>query len=432
MKDPLKAVCFRPKKSRLLSGFFLARFEAKPNLNKSMHYILFDDSQRDRLLPLTHTRPVAELFIGLWTQRQRWERYFEKPSSTLTLPHLQSKYPLIQGEDNRWVNASLIATPEVWAEINRLNPGEKLLKGHQLLAARSQGQTITRLEDFEAFTEKQSQSKILLLHRLWDLFQSNDEILRMDFDMQVRGRTAPPIPKGVTVIGDHYFFEEGARIAPGTILNTETGPIYLDKDAEIMEGCLIRGPLALGPGAVVKMGAKIYGATSIGPGSKVGGELNNVLFFAQSNKSHDGFLGNSVIGQWCNLGADTNCSNLKNNYDEIKIWDESLGEMVSTGTRFMGLIMGDHSKCGINTMFNTGTVVGVSCNLFGGGFPDKFIPSFSWGGADKLVTYRFEKALQTAERMMARRHQSLHGEEIELYRRLYEATESQRKQFTKK
>lgn len=396
-----------------------------------MNLILFDDLQRDQLLPLTHTRPVADILIGIRTLRERWADLFSTVPSTFTQAHLRAKYPLVQGEDNLWVNGALVADPELGKEIQQLRPGEKLLQGGLFLAARSH-QPVHALEDFQSFEEKQTRTPIRIIQNLWDIFQGNDAVLRMDFERTTQNRVSAPIPEGVVCIGDQCFLEDGARVGPGTVLNSQTGPIYLDRDAEIMEGCLVRGPLSLGQGAVVKMGAKIYGATSIGSGSKVGGELNNVVFFSHSNKSHDGFLGNSVIGEWCNLGADTNCSNLKNNYDIIKIWNEAREEMVSTGTRFMGLIMGDHSKCGINTMFNTGTVVGVSCNLFGGGFPDKFIPSFSWGGAEKLVTYQFDKAIQTAERMMARRNKSLNGDEIDMYRRLFEATEAQRKQFTKK
>lgn len=396
-----------------------------------MNFIVFDDDQRDHLLPLTHTRPVADMLIGIQTLRERWARYFKASPSTYTQPHLRMKYPLIQGEDNLWVNGGLVASPEIWKEMQRLQPGEKLLQGSQLLAARS-SQPLAQREALESFEERQTKVPVLIIKHLWDLFEMNDEVLRQDYADLTRNRSSQPLPEGVTCIGNDCFLEEGARVGAGTILNTESGPIYLGRDTEVMEGCLIRGPFALSQGAVLKMGAKIYGATSIGQGSKVGGELNNVLFFPNSNRSHDGFLGNSVIGEWCNLGADTNCSNLKNNYDIIKIWNEAQGEMVSTGTRFMGLVMGDHSKCGINTMFNTGTVVGVSCNLFGGGFPDKFIPSFSWGGAEKLVTYQFDKAIQTAERMMARRNQSLNGEEIEMYRNIFESTEMQRKRFTKK
>jgi UDP-N-acetylglucosamine diphosphorylase/glucosamine-1-phosphate N-acetyltransferase len=188
----------------------------------------------------------------------------------------------------------------------------------------------------------------------------------------------------------------------------------------VLEGVMIRGPLAVCGQAVIKMGAKIYGATTIGPGCKVGGEINNVVFFANSNKAHDGYLGNAVIGEWCNLGADTNCSNLKNNYSEIKIWDEAANKSVTTGLTFCGLLMGDHSKCAINSMFNTGTVVGVSCNIYGGGFPEKFIRSFSWGGVETTKPYDFNRAMETADRMMARRNKKLSGDEIEMYRHIFD------------
>jgi UDP-N-acetylglucosamine diphosphorylase/glucosamine-1-phosphate N-acetyltransferase len=228
---------------------------------------------------------------------------------------------------------------------------------------------------------------------------------------------------------ESLFIEPGAVINAGVIINAATGPVYIGPDSEILEGCMLRGPIALHEHAVIKMGAKIYAGTTIGPGCKVGGEISNVVFFANSNKGHDGYLGNAVIGEWCNLGADTNCSNLKNNYDEVKIWDEYNNRSVRTGLQFCGLIMGDHSKCGINTMFNTGTVVGVSCNIWGGGFPEKFIPSFAWGGSEGMTTYQFARAMDTALRMMARRGKTLSEAETEMYRSIFAATEAQRSLF---
>jgi UDP-N-acetylglucosamine diphosphorylase/glucosamine-1-phosphate N-acetyltransferase len=243
--------------------------------------------------------------------------------------------------------------------------------------------------------------------------------LRDDFALITDGRASKPHPGHITVSGGgHLFIEEGAKLYPGCIVNAQTGPVYIGRDAEVMEGAILRGPIAVCEHAVIKMGAKIYGATTIGPGCKVGGEINNAVFFANSNKAHDGFVGNAVIGEWCNLGADTNCSNLKNNYDEVKVWSEAEDKNVSTGLTFCGLLMADHSKCGINTMFNTGTVVGVSCNIFGGGFPDKYITSFSWGG-DGLTTYAFDKAMETANRMMGRRNKQLSKAEIEMYRHIF-------------
>jgi UDP-N-acetylglucosamine diphosphorylase/glucosamine-1-phosphate N-acetyltransferase len=253
----------------------------------------------------------------------------------------------------------------------------------------------------------------VVLEQRWDIYQKNAAVLINDFQLLTAGRTSAPVSPGNTVIGDTslIFLEEGA-IVEASVINTTSGPVYIGKDAEIMEGCLVRGPLALCEGSSLKMGAKVYGPTTLGPHCRVGGEVNNVVFQAFSNKGHDGFLGNAVIGEWCNIGADSNCSNLKNNYGLVSTYDYETGKEEETDVQFMGLFMGDHSKCGINTMFNTATVVGVSSNIFGGGFPSKYIPSFSWGGAEGFVSYRFDKALEAANNMMVRRGRKLTDGEI--------------------
>lgn len=264
------------------------------------------------------------------------------------------------------------------------------------------------------------------LERVWDIFGRNEQAIKEDFQIVTHDLQSQLLPDYVTALNpSNIFVEPGAKVYP-CIINAEAGPVYIGKDAEIMEGCIIRGPFVLGEHAVLKMGAKVYGGTTLGPGCKVGGEISNVVFFANSNKGHDGFLGNAVIGEWCNLGADTNCSNLKNNYDEVKIWDEYENKSVKTGLQFCGLIMGDHSKCGINTMFNTGTVAGVSCNIYGSGFPEKFIPSFSWGGSEGMVTYALDKAIATANRMMMRRHKELSTGEINVLKHIFNSTQKQR------
>jgi UDP-N-acetylglucosamine diphosphorylase/glucosamine-1-phosphate N-acetyltransferase len=397
-----------------------------------MHFILFDDHTRYRLLPFTHTRPVADIRCGILTMRERWELCLLQKTDTLTESYLAPMYPAGDGENNFYVNGAVFANDVLAAAVLELTPGNKLVKGDQLIAARTQEQP-KNLHDFlamlPAMPEVQFQGEVMRLQHVWGIFAHNDAAIRLDFGLVTRGRESAPIPEGVTVSGNQIFIEEGANIYPGCIINTQTGPVYIGKAAEVLEGTLMRGPIAIGDHGVIKMGAKLYGATTIGPGSKVGGENNNVVFFANSNKSHDGYLGNAVIGEWCNLGADTNCSNLKNNYDEIKIWDEYSLKSIHTGLTFCGLLMGDHSKCGINTMFNTGTVVGVSCNIFGGGFPEKFIPSFSWGGADGITTYRFERAMETANRMMARRGRQMSPEEISMYRYLFDNSQGQRNLF---
>lgn len=397
-----------------------------------MNYILFDDESRYRLLPFTHTRPVADIRCGIFTMRERWEYLLDKTTSTLTENYLQAVFPLHQEPDNIFINGAVFGNRELAAAIQDLQTGEKLVSGNTTIAAR-----LSAKAGFETFngtisglTEKQFSAGVLLLKNVWDIFSLNDQAIRYDFTLLTAGKKSAAIPEHVIATGtEQLFIEEGAVINAGTIVNAQTGPVYIGKHAEILEGVMIRGPLALNDHAVIKMGAKIYGATTIGPGCKVGGEINNVVFFANSNKGHDGYLGNAVIGEWCNLGADTNCSNLKNNYDAVKIWDEHANKSIQTGLTFCGLIMGDHSKCGINTMFNTGTVTGVSCNIYGSGFPEKFIPSFCWGGSDGMVTYSFDRAMDTAARMMARRNRELGDAEKEMYRYLFTKTEKQRELF---
>jgi UDP-N-acetylglucosamine diphosphorylase/glucosamine-1-phosphate N-acetyltransferase len=389
-----------------------------------MEFILFDSTTRHRLLPFTHTRPVADIRCGILTMRERWEKLLGHPTGTRTEDYLQKVFPLNAGTDNIYINGAVFATAALVQAILALSPGQALIHTGTVIAARTSEADLT-ITDFHTYTNTLTpisfSGECHVLKNNWDIFSLNDRALRDDFTLLTKGRKSAPIPPGVTVSGSNdLFVEEGANIYPGCIINAATGPVYIAKDTEVLEGTLVRGPLAVCEQAVIKMGAKVYGATTIGPGCKVGGEINNAVFFANSNKAHDGYLGNAVIGEWCNLGADTNCSNLKNNYDEIKIWDEAARKSIKTGLTFCGLLMGDHSKCGINTMFNTGTVAGVSCNIYGGGFPEKFIPSFSWGGTDGVTTYDFNRAMETANRMMGRRHKQLSTDEIELYRYIYD------------
>lgn len=391
-----------------------------------MNYILFDQ-YRDQLLPFTHTRPVSDIRCGILTMRERWELCLGKQTGTLTEGYLQPLFPVNSSEESVYVNGAVAGTSQILAGIDELNRGDKLVKGNVVIAARPgiTARSIAELEEsILSLQPLHFDGDTFVLQHVWDIFAHNDRAIKTDFKLVTADRRSAPIPGHVTVTGrEQIFIEKGAVINAGCVINAATGPVYIGKDAEIWEGCMIRGPLALCEHGVIKMGAKIYGPTTIGPGCKVGGEVSNVVFFANSNKGHDGFLGNSVVGEWCNLGADTNSSNLKNNYDEVKIWDESTGGLVKTGLTFCGLLMGDHSKCGINTMFNTGTVVGVSCNIFGGGFPEKYIPSFSWGGSDGLVTYEFDRAMETASRMMGRRGKQLSAQEKEMYHYLFrEAT----------
>jgi len=398
-----------------------------------MQVILFDDNRRYRLLPFTHTRPVADIRCGILTMRERWERYLNMTDSgSLTEDYLQPVFPTKGGSDHLYINGGVFGNYELATAIARLQTGQKLVKDHITIAVRTNEQY--SFKNFEAETVGLSslrfEGDVHSINSKWDIFSENDWAIRADFELLTKNRRSAAVPEGVLVSNpSQLFIEEGAQLYAGSVINAATGPVYIGKDADVLEGSLIRGPFAMCDHTVLKMGAKIYGATTLGPGCKAGGEINNVVFFANSNKSHDGYLGNAVIGEWCNLGADTNCSNLKNNYDEVKIWDEHENKSVKTGLTFCGLLMGDHSKCGINTMFNTGTVAGVSCNIYGGGFPEKFIPSFCWGGSDGMTTYDFNRAMETAGRMMARRGKKLSAEELAMYKHIFEQTKAQRDLF---
>lgn len=386
-----------------------------------MNIILFDDERRAHLLPLTFTRPVSDIRVGILTIKEKWERFTSLPVSFLSQDYLQEKFPLVKTNDNFLIAGSLLPTQELWESILSLESGEALVWQGELLAARNTSndlQTIAAAYKIQVFELNSPR-----ISNLWDVFSLNGEAITSDYKLLTKGRVSQPIDKTNTIIGTDIFVEEGAKISC-SVLNASQGPIYISKNAEIWEGSLIRGPFALCEGASVKMGAKIYGATTIGPESRVGGELSNVVIQGYSNKGHDGFLGNAVIGEWCNIGADSNNSNLKNNYAEVKVWSYPLQRFVPTGLQFCGLIMGDHSKCGINTMFNTGTVVGVSANIFGAGFPRNFIPSFTWGGAQGTTEYQMEKAAETAKLVMKRRNKKFDGLEQDIFNKVFELTKS--------
>ena len=384
--------------------------------------IAFDSPVRQNLLPFTHTRPVADIRCGILTMRERWALYMGSVSGTLTETYLSILFPHSATGNTLYVNGAVFADAAMANAIKLLPLGSALRAGNTVLAAHVPAWigSVAEFNDFiDTLPVSEYTGSVMALAQMWDVFSLNDTAIRADFDAVTAGRTSAPIPDGVIVTGkEQLFIEPGANIYAGCIINATTGPVYVGKDAEVL-GTMMRGPIAIGDHAAIKMGAKLYGATTIGPGCKVGGEINNVVFFANSNKGHDGYLGNAVIGEWCNLGADTNCSNLKNNYDTVKVRLEASGKDVSTGLTFCGLLMGDHSKCGINTMFNTGTVVGVSCNIYGGGFPDKYIPSFSWGGSDGFTTYQFSKAMETTERVYARRNKKLAPAEIAMLQHIY-------------
>lgn len=391
-----------------------------------MNYILFDGPARNALLPFTFTRPVADILIGIMTIRQKWEMHLGSTTTTLTEEYLSEKYPMVELEENVMINASFIPNPVLVEMIYSLEANQAIFKGDEVIAFYTQENQ--EEVDFDSYEVFEYEGECLTVMNTWDIFSKNDASIREDFEFLTEDRKSQPIPKTVNVIApENIFIEEGAKLEFVT-LNASTGPIYIGKNAEIMEGAVIRGPFALCEGAVVKMAAKIYGATTVGPNSKVGGEINNSVLFSNANKGHDGFLGNSVLGEWCNIGADSNNSNLKNNYEEVRLWSYETEGFAKTGLQFCGLMMGDHSKCGINTMFNTGTVIGVSANIFGSGFPRNFVPSFSWGGAAGFSTYITKKAFETARLVMSRRNVEFDEKEAAILEHVFEATKKWRKE----
>lgn len=366
-----------------------------------MNYILFDGDIREALLPFTYTRPVADIRVGILTIREKWEKYLGYTTTTVTEEYLEEKYPMVEAPQNIMIDGSYLPTQELVDVIQSLKPNQAISYQDDIIAFFvEEGQEI----DFDTYEVVDYHSELVRIANKWDIFQKNDKALRDDFALITEDRISEEIPSTVQVLApENIFIEEGAVLNFVT-LNASTGPIYIGKNTEIMEGSVIRGPFALCEGAQVKLATKVYGATTIGPECRVGGEVSNIVMFGYSNKGHDGFLGNSVIGEWCNLGADTNNSNLKNNYAPVKLWNYETEDYENTGLQFCGLMMGDHSKSGINTMFNTGTVVGVSCSIFGGTFPKTFLPSFTWGGVEQDDIYDVDKALETMRIVMARRH----------------------------
>ena len=390
-----------------------------------MNYILFDGSVRNSLLPFTYTRPVADIRIGILTIREKWEKYLGNTTTTLTEEYLEEKYPMVELEENIMLNASFLPNHNLVKLIKKLKEKEAIFYGNEVVAFHTKN---TQEEvNFDEYSSLTFEEEIIQIKNTWNIFSYNDQAIKNDFALLTAGRKSAPIPTTVNCINKkEIFFEEGVEISFAT-LNASTGPIYIGINAIIMEGSLVRGPFALCQDSILKMGAKIYGATTIGPLSKVGGEVNNSVIFGYSSKAHEGYLGNSVIGEWCNLGADTNNSNLKNNYAEVKLWDYDTGRFAKTGLQFCGLMMGDHSKSGINTMFNTGTVVGVSANIYGGNFPRNFIPSFSWGGSAGFTTFLMDKVDEVAQVVMKRKHIEYNEVERKILHHVFEITAKYRK-----
>ena len=382
-----------------------------------MNVILFD-SNRSNFYPLSYTRPISEFRIGILTIKEKWTHYY-KNISTKTEDFLVSKYPIRKQKENLWIDASVLPSKELKTELDSLRNGEVLESNGKIIAFKNLNYSFKNLNKINTSILVNS------IENIWDIFSDNGREIEADFKLLTKARKSQKISDTNTVIGKHIFIEKGAKVSC-SILNAKNGPIYIGKNAEIMEGAIIRGPFVMGENAVLKMGSKIYGPTTLGPHCKVGGEVNNSVFFGYSSKAHDGFLGNSVIGEWCNLGADTNNSNLKNNYAEVKLWNYEMERFKKTGLQFCGLIMGDHSKCGINTMFNTGTVIGVSANIFGSGFPRNFVPSFSWGGASGFQVYKLPKVFEVASKVFERRKLDFDENEQNILSEVYDMTKRYR------
>ncbi|TVZ55393.1 UDP-N-acetylglucosamine diphosphorylase/glucosamine-1-phosphate N-acetyltransferase [Lutibacter sp. Hel_I_33_5] len=389
-----------------------------------MNYILFDGDVRNSLLPFTYTRPVADIRIGILTIREKWEKYLGQTTTTITEEYLEEKYPMVEMEENVLINASFLPTKKMFDLVKSLSKNQAIFKGDDVIAFFT---TDAQEEvNFDEYEHIEFDEEILQVKNTWDIFSLNEKAIQQDFDLLTEGRKSQPIPEGTkTLHKENIFIEEGAEIIFAN-LNASEGPIYIGKDTLIMENSSIRGPFAMCDNAVVKMGAKIYKGTTLGPFCKVGGEIGNSVLFGYSSKGHDGYLGNSVLGEWCNIGADSNNSNLKNNYAEVKLWNYESGRFTKTGLQFCGLMMGDHSKCGINTMFNTGTVVGVSANIYGSGFPRNFIPSFSWGGAAGFTNYQLKKVFEVATVVMKRRSIDFDEKDKQILEHVFELTQQYR------
>ena len=391
-----------------------------------MNYILFDDFSRNDLLPFTYTKPIGELRFGILTIKEKWEKHLKSKLSYHTQDYLSKQFTLKTETENVFINGKICPNETLLNAISNLEYNTGIKHDKDLIAYKASNNSVFDYNQ-ALIQSKEISVSYLAINQVWDIFSKNGEAIKQDFALLTKGKTSQPLSSTNSLIGNSadLFIEEGAVIQASS-LNTTSGPIYIGKDAEIMEGSAVRGPFTLGEHSALKLNTKIYGATTIGPHCKVGGEVNNSVIFGFTNKAHDGFLGNSVIGEWCNLGADTNNSNLKNNYSSVKLFNYNLDKMMDSNLQFCGLMMGDHSKCGINTMFNTGTVVGVGANIFGGGFPPTHIPSFSWGGAESMETYKIDKMLETAHRVYDRRAMKLSDEEITILQTVFDQTKKYR------
>lgn len=386
-----------------------------------MNLILFDTPEyRDFLKPLTLTRPVAGLRCGVLTLTEKWEQRLNSPASFLTEEYLKEKFPARYTADNLYVNASCLPDAALVCAVQALNTGESIYAGNDLIALR----TADHLDyGFEPAKKGRAYDEpVSFVRELPHLFLNNGPQIEVDYALLSANRPSEKITDPHTAIyrEDRVFTGSNVQVR-AAIINAEAGPVYIDDDAIIQEGAIIIGPVAIGRNAMVAFGAKIRSNTTIGPFCRVGGEVGNSVFHAYSNKAHDGFLGNSYIGEWCNLGANTNNSNLKNNYKSVSLYSYALNGFYDTGEIFCGTFLGDYTKAGISTMFNTGTVAGVCSNIYGSGFQEKFIPGFTWGGkAEGYQPYRFDKAVEVIGATMSRRSQSLDGKDLNILKYIAE------------
>lgn len=397
-----------------------------------MNIILFDDpALRANLLPFTYTRPVADIRVGILTIAEKWGHLTGEVVSFLTQDYLQPKYPQSPCTNtNLYVNGAICPTRALVEQVRQLQAGQALYQDDVLVALNIDSIEVRSVAELLQYNVRQSTLELpplTVVRYPWDIFSLNGEQIKADYALLTADRASQPIgdPHTIVYAPENVFLEKGAKVK-AAILNAENGPIYLGKNAEVQEGAIIRGPFALGEGSVVNVGGKMRGNISVGPFCKVGGEMNASVFFGYSNKGHEGFLGNSVVGEWCNFGADTNTSNLKNNYASVKVWSPAQNQLVDTSLQFCGLLMADHAKCGINTMFNTGTVVGVGANIFGAGFPAKYVPPFTWGGVEESETFQLQKFFEVTMRVYSRRNLPLTAVEREMLTRVFELTKAAR------
>ena len=393
-----------------------------------MNYILFDLYEDwENLLPLTYTRPVSEIRMGILTIKEKWDKQLNTSCSYLTQKYLQKKFKSSFADENIYINGSVLPNRQLIQDISELKLGQVLFADNQLIAFKTKQKfdevSIELIEEFERVNKTAEYTR---LQFVWDIFRKNGQEIENDYHLLTAGRQSAKVSDTNRLVGEHVFIEEGVSMEFATI-SSKGAYVYIGANAEIMEGAIIRGSFALGEYSTVKMGAKIYGPTTVGPHSKIGGEVTNSVLLGYSNKGHEGYLGNSVLGEWCNLGADTNISNLKNNYAEIRLWNYAKAGFAATGLQFCGLIMGDHSKCGINTMFNTGTIVGVNANIYGAGFPRNFIPSFSWGGVLGFKEYQLNKAFEVNKVVMGRRDMEFDETEKDILLEIFETTKKYRR-----